>query len=107
MVEKLWKWELAEGEIASDVRKPATHINAAGQYSYAICSDGVYSWGMGENYVLGNREDDNEFVPYKLDPRMFENNKAVMIGCGTMHTVALTTDGPESKVPELNQAAFV
>jgi hypothetical protein len=38
---------------------------------------------MGENYVLGNRDDENEFKPYKLDPRMFENNNVVMMGCGT------------------------
>ena len=61
----------------------------------------MYSWGLGENYVLGNREDDNEFKPYKLEPAMFENNKVIMIGCGTQHTVALTLDGPESTIPEL------
>jgi hypothetical protein len=83
LVEKLWKWELTEGENASEVRKPAFSVNAGGQYSYAITKDGVYSWGMGENYVLGNRDDNNEFFPYKLDPRMFENNQAVMVGCGT------------------------
>ena len=32
---------------------------------------------MGENYVLGNREDSNEFKPYKLDARMFEEKKVV------------------------------
>lgn len=81
-------------------------VAAAGQYSYAITNDGVYSWGMGENYVLGNRDDCNEFFPYKLDPRMFENNPAVAIGCGTQHTVVLTLDSPDSKIPELNLAAW-
>ena len=43
----------------------------------------MYSWGMGENYVLGNRQDDNEFKPYMLDKRMFEENNVIMIAGGT------------------------
>jgi len=62
---------------------------------------------MGENYVLGNREDDNEFRPYKLHPKMFEENKVVMMGCGTQHAVALALDGPEGQLPKLDTAAFV
>ena len=37
----------------------------------------------------------------KLDPRMFEGNKVIMMACGTQHAVALTLDGPESTIPEL------
>lgn len=59
---------------------------------------------MGENYVLGNRDDCNEFKPYKLDPRMFETNQVQMMACGTMHAVALTTAGPESHMPVLDEA---
>lgn len=62
-----------------------TRITAAGNYTYAIVSNKneVYSWGMGENYVLGNRDDQNEFKPFKLDPRMFEEKKVLQIACGT------------------------
>jgi hypothetical protein len=56
---------------------------------------------MGENYVLGNREDENEFVPYKLDPRMFEGNKVIMMGLGTQHAVALALDGSGNDIPVL------
>ena len=91
LVEDLWKWELAEGESAAQLRKPAQAVYAAGQYSYAICGDEVYSWGMGENYVLGNRDDCNQFKPYKLDPRMFEGHKVTMMGLGTQHAVAVAS----------------
>jgi alpha-tubulin suppressor-like RCC1 family protein len=49
-------------------------VSAAGNYSYALVQNKneVYSWGFGENYVLGNRADENQHKPYKLDPRMFE-----------------------------------
>jgi alpha-tubulin suppressor-like RCC1 family protein len=67
----------------------------------------VYSWGFGENYVLGNRDDCNEFKPYKLDPRMFEENKVVMLAGGTQHAVALSRDGSDAPVPVLNTSTFV
>ena len=50
---------------------------------------------MGENYVLGNRDDRNEFKPYKIDTRMFENNEVLMMACGTNHCVSLTKDGSD------------
>ena len=101
LVESLWKWDLEESDNVAACRKPATQVVAAGHYCYAICGNDVYSWGFGENAVLGNRSDDNEFKPYKLDPRMFENNKVIMIAGGTQHAVALTHDGPQSTIPEL------
>ena len=59
LVESLWKWELEEGDNAAELRKPVQKVFAAGHYCYAISGDNVYSWGLGENYVLGNREDEN------------------------------------------------
>jgi len=59
LVEGLWKDTLQDADVEADVRKRARQVQAAGQYSYAVCNDGVYSWGMGENYVLGNRDDCN------------------------------------------------
>ena len=43
----------------------------------------LYSWGMGENYVLGSREDDNQFKPYKVNPKMYDEMPVLMVGCGT------------------------
>jgi hypothetical protein len=81
---------------------------AAGQYCYAVMakSKRVYSWGMGENYVLGNRDDCNQFTPYLLDPRMFDENPVQMMACGTMHAVALSLDSPDGKIPELDKTIF-
>lgn len=59
---------------------------------------------MGENYVLGNRDDCNEFKPYKLDPRMFENRDVLMMACGTMHCVTLTNFDDQTPVPVLDQS---
>lgn len=43
----------------------------------------VYAWGFGENYVLGNRDTENEYEPKLLHPKMFEENPVVMVACGT------------------------
>lgn len=99
LVEDLWKWELSPTDDVTKVRKPAKQVVAAGHYSYAICDDGVYSWGMGENFVLGSRQEDNEFRPYKLDPRMFETNYVRSIALGTQHCVALTKNSSEPDAP--------
>jgi len=58
---------------------------------------------MGENYVLGNRDDCNQFYPFKLESRMFEERKVAQVSLGTMHAVALTYDGesPEGTLPNL------
>jgi hypothetical protein len=70
LVESLWSAE--EG-------KPKIHAKACfakGNYSYVLettdVTNQLYSWGMGENYVLGSRDDDNQFLPYKVHPKMFE-----------------------------------
>ena len=58
----LWKMELAEGEDPAAVQKKVTHVAAAGQYAYAYVEgrNEVYSWGFGENFVLGTLKDVNE-----------------------------------------------
>ena len=55
----------------------------------------LYSWGMGENYVLGSRDDDNQFTPYTVHPKMFEELPVLMLGAGTQHVVVLTSDSQD------------
>ena len=62
---------------------------------------------MGENYVLGTRDDESVFKPTIVHPRMFEERKVVMMGNGTQHAVALVLESPESKIPELDTSKFV
>lgn len=104
LVEDLWKWELEEGDDEAKVRTPVTSVYASSHYCYAVVQskNEVFSWGMGENYVLGNRDENSEYRPYKLDPRMFEENKVVMMACGTQHCVSLTLASADSKLPDLD-----
>ena len=109
LIDQFWKLELAEGEDPAQLRKTCTFIAAAGQYCFAVFEQNneVYSWGMGENYVLGNRDDCNQFTPYLLDPRMFEENPVIMMALGTMHAVALAKESPSAVMPKLDSSLFV
>jgi regulator of chromosome condensation len=72
---------------------------ASGNYCYVLHKETnqLYSWGMGYSYVLGTRDEENEFKPYTVHPKMFEENQVMMMGTGTQHVVCLTTDDPEKK----------
>jgi hypothetical protein len=73
--------------------KKVTSIAAGSHYCYAIVGDAneIYSWGMGYNYVLGTREEDNVHEPIKVHPMQFHNNQVKQVGAGDNHVVVLTT----------------
>ena len=65
---------------------------ASGHYSYAVVGgkNEVYSWGFGENFVLGNRKDDNiERANQRVDIRLYKRNRVLKIAGGTQHVAAL------------------
>ena len=51
--------------------KTISRVYAQGHFSYALseANNEVYSWGMGDNYVLGTRDDENEFEPKLVHPK--------------------------------------
>ena len=87
-----------------------TQVRAGGHYNYALCEDSneVYAWGMGENNVLGTRDDENEFEPKLVNPKQFLENRVCMIGTGIQHVVVLTTASKESssRAPVLDKSAL-
>ena len=56
---------------------------------------------MGDNYVLGTRDDDNEYFPKLVNPKQFMENRVCTVGAGVQHVVFLTTASTEltSTVP--------
>jgi hypothetical protein len=65
----------------------------------------VYSWGFGENYVLGTLNDENEVFPHNVNPKMFEEKQVHQIALGTQHVVVLASDDKE--LPEMKLDEFV
>jgi hypothetical protein len=65
------------------------HVFAKGNYCYALeftpeqKSNQLYSWGMGDSYVLGNREEENQFRPYTVHPKMYEELPVKDMALGT------------------------
>ena len=85
---------------------PQIHTISAGTfYTYALTHDGIlYSWGMGESSVLGNKGDHDEPLPYhplhpNFQPR--EGKKVSQIACGAQHVVALF-----GILPDFNSEVF-
>lgn len=107
--EFLWNFLLPEGQEDDELQKKVVSIEAASNYTYALVKNKneVYSWGFGENYVLGNRDDCNEFKPHKLDPRMFEEKKVLQIACGTQHVVVLAQENDGADMHQMDLSSFV
>lgn len=62
---------------------------------------------MGENYVLGNKDDKNEFKPYPVEQDMFEGKKVLQVACGTQHVVVLVQDNEADGKHKEDHSAFV
>lgn len=112
LVNNLWKFDLEEGDDEREARKNIKFIGAKSHFCYAIAEregarNEIYSWGLGENFVLCNayRSDEgtiveqNEFFPFKVDGDRFQDKNVQVIGCGINHIVALATDSPDQKLP--------
>lgn len=94
--------------VDDEQQKKITSVAAAGNYTYALVTNKnqLYSWGMGENYVLGNREDSNEFKPYAVDQAMFESKKVLQVACGTQHVVVLVQDAEGAEKHAVDHSTF-
>jgi regulator of chromosome condensation len=51
------------------------HVVSASNYSYGIDNESniAYSWGVGQNYVLGNKSDDDQKSLFKIPTEFFKN----------------------------------
>lgn len=87
----------AKPQLLEAFEKPVTGVFAASDYNYALLksTNELFAWGRGDNYVLGTRDDENCFKPELVNPKMFHENKVVMVGAGSNHVVVLSTDSTE------------
>ena len=71
-------------------------ILVAGGMAHAACvtSKGVlYTWGNGENGVLGDGFLKMRLIPVQISSAMHGGQPAVMVSCGARHTLVLTEAG--------------
>lgn len=81
---------LPEGQVISKVF-------SAANYCYALneTTNDLFSWGFGYNYVLGSRDEENQYKPYLVHPKMFFECKIRAVGTGNNHVVVLTSASPD------------
>jgi len=66
-------------------------VSAATEHSLALTADGaVWSWGCGENGVLGHGDDEDR-MPAKI--ATFDDRCVVAVVAGDIHNLAVTADG--------------
>ena len=75
-------------------------IYSRNQYFYAKNSklNKVYSWGMGDCYVLGNRKEKSEPTPYLVNHLFFKNLYVKDLALGSAHVVALLIENKDMKI---------
>lgn len=57
----------------------------------------VYSWGIGNSYVLATKDEETRYTPYAVPPEMYKNLNPVAISCGTLHVVVRADEIAEQK----------
>lgn len=77
----------SQHNIITDI-KSYSHFN----YAYNTDNGNVYSWGMGESYVLGNKRDSNEKSPFQIPQTFFNNLKIRDISLGSQHVIVSLYD---------------
>ncbi|XP_077300277.1 uncharacterized protein LOC143921047 [Arctopsyche grandis] len=95
LVGAMKKWSLGDGAKTSRAWHNERVVQvAAGQYHSACVTDTgcLYTWGWGVHGQLGHGYIYNEFYPKKV-MTMRSSMKVAYVGCGSCHTVILTTKG--------------
>lgn len=74
-----------------------THVHCGSAVSFAVGEDGaVYAWGMGTSKQLGQSEEDDLFVPTRIESKQLENRHGLMACAGGQHTVLLAKNKKSS-----------
>ena len=71
-----------------------TEIRSTMHFNYAFNPESgkTFSWGLGENYVLGNKQYQNEKVPFEIPKEFFNNLHPADIALGSQHVVVALFD---------------
>ncbi|CAD8134090.1 unnamed protein product [Paramecium pentaurelia] len=62
----------------------------------------IFSWGNGQSYVLGTRNENSQFQPKDVTT-IFKNEKLLQISLGASHVIALTSSDHTFELPMVDQ----
>jgi len=69
-----------------------SNIYSSHQFNYALnkSENKVYSWGFGESYVLGNKKDEGEEIPFLIPKEFFKNRIIDQVNNIIIYLISLT-----------------
>jgi alpha-tubulin suppressor-like RCC1 family protein len=81
-------------EFFDKVNRHVDQIFSSMNFNYSIdtVNNQAYSWGLGYSYVLGNKKDNNEKIPFTIPKPFFKNMKIDQISLGCQHVAVSLTD---------------
>mmetsp|Transcript_49913 Transcript_49913/g.57474 ORF Transcript_49913/g.57474 Transcript_49913/m.57474 type:complete len:656 (-) Transcript_49913:138-2105(-) len=80
-------------------------IFSASSYSYCLKEDNTaYSWGCGDQFVLGTRNEDTVFEPTKVNPKQFNEMKVIDLALGSQHVIFLATSDATVERPKFEDS---
>ena len=83
----------SEDPVLVDVPEEVVRISSGAHFNYAITATGqLYSWGQGDNFVLGNQREDSEGHPRLVNPGLFNSDAVVVAAAGGQHALFLTAE---------------
>ena len=81
-------------ENTSNTTKKISAIASSMDFSYAFDKNNnqVYSWGTGDSYVLGTKEEDDANTPYAIPQQFFKNQIINNMSLGANHVIFTMRD---------------
>jgi len=96
---------LGHGDLTEDIKIPRlipalakekfVQVAAGSSVSYAVSEEGkAYAWGFGENWQLGNGEDDDQNVPtlIRVSIQGEEANGVIFVSAGGQHASLIASN---------------
>ena len=79
-----------------------TKIDAAKDEPDTSNLNQIYSWGIGNSYVLGTKEEDSVYEPFNVPHVMYKHLNVEEVTCGTIHVLVRASEPvvPDNQVDE-------
>ena len=91
LIHQPWEQQLLPKKIEAMAGQKFIAVSA-GQHSLAVTADGaVWSWGYGDSGQLGHGDQQDQWLPKKIEA--LAGRRIVAVSAGDYHSLAITADG--------------
>jgi alpha-tubulin suppressor-like RCC1 family protein len=64
-------------------------------------SSNLYSWGFGMNYVLLNGQEEDEFRPFRVKPKILNEQRIFQVSAGAQHVAYLSYSDTQHQINQI------